>query len=574
MNDRYFTMRAHFLEREANGRCFFKLRELEQLWFCSLKNVKRILRQFEELDKITYLPGAGRGNPSEMIFSHPLQIEVEEFMKDCIENGKLDQVAQLLRLPIPKSWLLKVSSDIREMFGYQQGTESKDVLHSFISRDFTTLDPLKVSISFESHLIEYLGDTLVKYDRKKDRILPHLAHHFESEEDDRKWTFHLRKGVFFHHQKPLTSNDVAYTIERIINSDESSHQWLTGDIEKVDCPHPYKVIITLNKKNPFFLRYIASPHFCILPSNQPFNEEEWIGTGPFSLKERTENKMVLEAFDHYFLERPLLDELHFYKVSHDAATIVDFTVQNSPSDEVRSKHEIETGFRFLMFNLRKQTVVQHPSVRKALYHLMDIEQLATDLNWDQWVEASSFVNSRSSPQKKDPTAIPALLAEAGYNGEPLSLYHMNYQKASDLANWFKEQGEKYGITFVLQSYTFHDFYCRDIDQKADLIFMGEVSSLDPHLSFLGAFYNDTLLFRRMFPLDSLQWINRKLETFKQVDSENREVIMSEIEAHIRENDLLIFQHHPIKTRTFHPLIKDVKIHSFGHFDFSKLWIPS
>ncbi|RDI47985.1 ABC transporter substrate-binding protein [Falsibacillus pallidus] len=573
MQDRYFAMRAHFLEREFNGECAFKLKELEELWFCSLKNVKRILQQFEETGKISYIPGAGRGNPSRIRFSETFQKEVEAFMKDCMENGKLDQAALLLRLPIPKSWIAKVSSDIREMFGYQQGTEAKDVLHAFISRDFTTLDPLKASISFESHLIEYLGDTLVKYDARNDRILPHIAHHFESDASGTKWTFYLRKGIVFHHQEPLMSKDVAYTIERIRNSVDPSYQWLVKDIETVECDGPFKITILLKKQNPFFLRYMASPNLCILPSGIPFNEWEWIGTGPFCLKERSENKLVFEAFDRYFLERPLLDELHFYKVSQDAASIVDFTVQNPPAEEALSKHEIETGFRFLMCNLRKETIVQHPSFRKALFHLMDMPAMAKDLEWEQWVEASSFINRRSFPMKKDSAVIPLLLSEAGYRGETVHLYHMDYQSAFQVADWYRLQGEKHGIQFVLHPFTFHDFYGREIDRNADLIFMGEVFSLDHHLSFLGAFYNDTLFFRRLFPLDSLEWIDAKLELFKQGDSAARETIMYEIEGHIREHNLLIFQHHPIKTRTFHPMIKDVKFHSFGHFDFSKLWIP-
>ncbi|MDQ1143976.1 MarR-like DNA-binding transcriptional regulator SgrR of sgrS sRNA [Bacillus sp. SORGH_AS 510] len=574
MNERYFAMRAHFLQREVNGECTFKLNELEELWFCSLQNVKRILHQFEESCKISYLPGVGRGNPSRLRFSEPFQREVEEFMKDCMENGQLDQAAQLLRLPIPKSWIAKVSADIQEMFGYHQGTESKDVLHAFISRDITTLDPLKVSISFESHLIEYLGDTLVKYEAANDRILPHIAHHFESSEDGTKWTFYLRKGIVFHHHEPLTSKDVAYTVERMKHSTDSSYQWLARDIESVECSGPYKVTILLKKKNPFFLRYIASPNFCILPANLPFNEGEWIGTGPFLLKERSRNKVVLEAFDRYFLERPLLDELHFYKVTEEAAAVVDFTLENPPSEETLSKHEIETGFRFMMCNLKRETIVQHPSFRKALYHLMDVNLLAKDLGWEQWIEASSFINQRSFPQSKDPKEIFPLLEEAGYTGEPIQLYHMDYQKAFVVAEWYRKQGEQYGINFVLQKFTFDDFYRREMDKNADLVFIGEVSSLDPHLSFLGAFYNDTLLFRRMFPLDSLEWIDAKLEEFKQVDAVIREAIMVEIEAHIRENNLLIFQHHPIKTRTFHPMIKDVKFHSFGHFDFSRLWIPN
>ncbi len=114
-----------------------------------------------------------------------------------------------------------------------------------------------------------------------------------------------------------------------------------------------------------------------------------------------------------------------------------------------------------------------------------------------------------------------------------------------------------------------------MDAEVDLIFMGEVSSLDPHLSFLGAFYNQTLLFRRMFPSEDLQWIDERLDEIKKLNSaEDREKTMTEIEAYIREKHLLIFQHHPVKVRTFHPLLKDVQFQSFGHFDFSKLWIPN
>ena len=573
MHDRYFVMRAHFHEREQNNECMFKLKELENLWFCSLKNVKRILHHFQETGKIVYLPGEGRGNPSRLQFTQPFQSEVEMFMKYCMEHGRLDQAAQLLRLPIPKSWIAKVSTDIREMFGYQKDTEAKDVLHAFISRDFTTLDPLEVSISFESHLIEHLGDTLVKYDAKKDRILPHIAHHYEVDASGTTWTFFLRKGVFFHHHEPLTSRDVAYTIERV-KQGPAAYSWLVEDIERSECHGPFKIIIELTKPNPFFLRYVASPNFCILPCNVSFNEFEWIGTGPFSVKERTNHKLVLEAFDRYFMERPLLDELHFYKVSPDAASLMDFTVENGTAEKPASKHEIETGFRFLMCNFRKESIVKHHSFRKALFHLMDMNQMAEDLSWNQWIEASSFTNHRSSPQVKDPDAILPLLKEADYQGEAIHLYHMDYEKALEVAQWFKKQADSYGIHFVLHPYSFIDFYQREIDEKADLIFMGEVSSLDSQLSFLGAFYNDTLLFRRMFPHEALEWIDGKLEIFKESPANERESIMSEIESYIRRNDLLIFQHHPVKTRTFHPMIKDVKFHSFGHFDFTKLWIPS
>lgn len=573
MDERYFSMRAQFFEREIERACTFKLQELEELWFCSRKNVKRILHQFEDRGKLMYLPGEGRGNSSRLLFSNDFQGEVEEVIKDCVQKGQLDATAHLLRLPIPKLWIMKASSDIREIFGYQSGNESKDILHGFIERDLTTLNPVNVSITFESHLIEYLGDTLVKYDVGEDRILPHLAHHFKVDDEQRRFTFYLRKGVLFHSHDKLTSRDVESTVSRIKDARGSASQWLADDIQEVECEGPYKVTIVLRNPNPFFLRYIASPHFSILPASMIFNEYEWIGSGPFAIKERTTSKLVLEAFDHYFLERPLLDELHFYGVTKEAASIVNYNLDDSQPDQVKSKQAIESGFRFLLCNGKRDSIIKEHSFRKALYHLVDINEMGNDLGWGEWVEASSFVPSRSCRQEKRSEKIYPLLKESGYSGEAIQLYHLDYGKGIQTAEWLKMRGAQFGILFELHPFSYKDFYESNIEQMADVVLIGEVSSLDSHLSFLGAFKNDFLYFRKMFPIDSIEWIDNELEKFKKEDWPGREAIMERIEEHIRHKNLLIFLYHPIKKRTFHPMIKDVTFHSFSHIDFSKLWIP-
>ncbi|KGP73792.1 ABC transporter substrate-binding protein [Pontibacillus yanchengensis] len=574
LDQRYFTMRAHLYEREHNQICTFKLQELEDIWYCSTKNVKRILHELEAQERLVYQPGRGRGNPSTLQFLSPFQSEVDHYVKNCLHYDQLDKAAQLLRLPIPKSWIAKSSSDIRKMFGYQSDTASKDILHAFITRDVMTLDPLRVAISFEAHLLEQLGDALLTYDAQHDVIRPHIAHRYEVDETYQVWTFHLRKSVQFHHREELTSRDVEATLIRVQQGPIST-SWMTQEIVNIECQGPYKIVITLSKPNPFFARYMASSNLCILPADTPFDEYEWIGTGPFFMKERTEHKLVLEAFDSYFKERPLLDEVHFYKVSPEVADVVNFTIDSPDLSEPQSKHEIETGFRFLTFNFQQDNIVQQPDFREAIFHLLDMNKMAKALQWENWVEASSFMAHRSEHLPKDSQRIPHLLKKAGYKGETLRLYHLNFERAKREVDWFADEARKYGISFELHPFTFKDFYEKNMDPMIDLIFMGEVSSLDPHLSFLGAFYNDTLLFRRMFPENALTWIDAELEELKkQMDASAREAIMARVEAYIRNHNLLIFQHHPVKTRTFHPLIQNVEFQSFGHFDLTKLWIPN
>ncbi|MBX0358387.1 ABC transporter substrate-binding protein [Halobacillus sp. Nhm2S1] len=585
LDERYFSLRAHLYEREEAQTIAFKLQELEAIWYCSQKNAKRILKELEANGKLTYIPGKGRGKRSTLLFPKPFQKEVEDFVTACVERDELDEAAHLLRLPIPKSWIAKASYDIRKMFSYREQSSPKDVLHAFIARSLTTLDPLEVSITFEAHMIEQLGDPLLKYDAEKDEVRPHIAHHVEVDDSSRTWTFHLRKGVRFHNDEELTSEDVQSTLWRAMNT-EASTSWLTEGIRSIDCPSRYKVIIHLDKPNPFFPRYMAASNLCILPSGIPFDEQEWIGTGPFYLKERTENKLVLAAFDGYFKERPLLDEVQFFKVSQEAASIINFTVADGDDVNPAQKHEIETGFRFLTFNFHKKNIVQDPYFREAVYHLLDIERVADSFGWrafgdapespsdHQYVEASSFVPKRSTHLEKKSAWIPELLKKSGYAGEPLKLFHLEFPSAVKEAEWLEERGAEYGIHFERHPFNFSNFYTEDMGRDVDLIFMGEVSSLDPHLSFLGAFYNKNLFFRRFFPEWGLQWIHDKLEDFKRQESyEGRERVMDEIETYIREQHLLIFQYHPVKVRTFHPMIQDVRFQSFGHFDFSKIWIP-
>ncbi|MCA0969540.1 ABC transporter substrate-binding protein [Halobacillus litoralis] len=574
MNDRYFTLRAHLYEREENLTMNVKLSEIEEIWHCTRKNVKRILLKLQQQELLEYKPGIGRGRSSQLTFFHPFQQEVEQHVQTHVRNGQLDQVAELLRLPIPKSWIAKKSKEIEDMFGYKGSQQSEDVLHAFISRSITTIDPLKVSVSLESHIIEQLGSTLVEYDAETDTIQPLLAHHYESDENDRVWTFYLRKGVRFHHNEEMTSEDVKATLYRG-KEGPPSYSWLMQELSEIECVGRYKVIVYLSNPNPFFIRYLASSNLCILPADVPFTEKDWIGTGPFQLVEKNDHKLVLSAFDRYFKERPLLDEVHFYQVSQEAAETMNFTPGVKNEMRPTEKHELETGFRFLAFNFNRDTIVQNASFREAVFHLLDMNKMAEALEWSTWVEASSFVHERSFHQPKEDNKIIEGLKESGYNGEALTLYHLDFARAAAEASWFQSRAERFGLRITLVPYSLSDFYNKTMDEEADLIFMGEVSSLDSHLSFIGAFQNETLFFHRLFPESTLQWIHERLRTLKkQPHATDRVRVMKDIERVIREDHLLIFQHHPVKTRTFHPMIQDVEFHSFGHFDLTKLWIPN
>lgn len=296
----YFEMRALFYKREEERTVQFTFKELEELWYCSSKNCKRKLRQFEETGRLTYVPGRGRGNPSRLFFRNEFQDEVEAAVLKLVEKEKMESMIHLLQLPIPKTWIANVSKEVQALFGLRVSGQSKDVLRTMITRNVTTLDPLFSSITFETYLIHQLGDSLLNYDQEQDLLQPHLAHSWEQEDGGRIWSFHLRKGVRFHNGRSMTAEDVKATFQRFQNH-HSAHSWLTEDIDQIECPAPYTVVISLKRPNLLFPRYVSSHNLAILPADEPFDENIWIATGPFRLAKRTDQLLILKHLTIIFL---------------------------------------------------------------------------------------------------------------------------------------------------------------------------------------------------------------------------------------------------------------------------------
>lgn len=569
----YFQMRAYFYSREINQSIEFKLPELETVWFCSLKNVKRKLKQFAEEDHFIYTPGLGRGNSSQITFKHSFQEEIEIEVKNLIRYDKIEEIIQLLQLPIPKTWIANISKEVQELFGLQASTDSGHILRTILSRKMTTIDPLFASMNFESFLIQQLGDTLVTYDDKEDCIKPHLAHHWENSEDNKNWTFFLRKGVRFHNQSFLTSEDVKHTFNRF-KKNQSAYLWLVDEIIEINCLSPYKIQFKLKNSNPFFLRYVSSPNLAILTKDEPFNEKNWIGTGPFYLKKNTENTIVLRAFDSYFFTRPLIDEVEIYSVKHETSkylTSYEISTDDRSITPVQ-KEAFEIGFRFIAFNFNKPTVVHNPFLREAIYHLFDVNLMAKELGRTNLREASSYFYWKTSPQNKDQSIVPYLLNKADYQGEELKVFTVGYPSYIEEAEWLKREASKFGLNLDIKTYQLDELYGNRIEE-ADLLFMGEVSSSDYHLSFLGAFLNKSLIFNRFLSVDHLNHLNTIFEQIKQTeDKDKREYLIDKAESFIRRENLFLYLYHPIKKRTFHPLIKDIEFESFGFVDLRKVWI--
>jgi len=83
-----------------------------------------------------------------------------------------------------------------------------------------TLDPAKMSLISEAYVVYALYNSLLKFDAQM-RLQADLAQSWEIV-DDKTVQFNLRRDVVFHNGEPLTADDVAFTLERLMNPDLAS----------------------------------------------------------------------------------------------------------------------------------------------------------------------------------------------------------------------------------------------------------------------------------------------------------------------------------------------------------------
>jgi peptide/nickel transport system substrate-binding protein len=209
-------------------------------------------------------------------------------------------------------------------------THSKPhVLRFADGEDVGTLNPLLTQVEAEDYLASLTGAFLVKWDDNL-RAYPELATVIPTKlndgisKDGLSITYHLRNGLRWSDNTPLTADDVVWSYHAIMNpaNDVSSRAgW--DQIATVDAPNAHTVVFHMRKPySPAIETFFSSPNsLCILPkhllahypnlNHTPFNELP-VGAGPFKYKQwiRSE-RVVMVPNPYYFRGQPKLKEIDF-----------------------------------------------------------------------------------------------------------------------------------------------------------------------------------------------------------------------------------------------------------------------
>ncbi len=167
-----------------------------------------------------------------------------------------------------------------------------------------------------------LYDTLLTEHGSSTKVQPDLATSFKASPNATTYTFQLRHGVKFSDGTPVTSADVVFSLNRVINLKSAPAYLLAG--LKITAKGPYTVVIKSATPNPAIPQIVTAPALGIVNAKAvmahggsdaanasktdhagQFLDQTSEGSGPYTLTQySTNNQITLTANPNYWGPKP------------------------------------------------------------------------------------------------------------------------------------------------------------------------------------------------------------------------------------------------------------------------------
>ncbi|MEP6694446.1 MAG: ABC transporter substrate-binding protein [Chloroflexota bacterium] len=194
--------------------------------------------------------------------------------------------------------------------------------------EVTNLDPHKVPAFTSARVFELVYSYVMRLDENL-AVQPDLAESMPTTSSDGKTvTVKIRSGVKFQNGDQLTSADVKYTFDRIIDTKTAAvARSFFADVDTITAPDATTVVFNLKAPNAAMIAYMAHPNTGIVSkkigeANADLSKKETaIGSGPFKLAEWVpDNYMRFEANkDYYVPGQPYLDGIRINVVPDETS---------------------------------------------------------------------------------------------------------------------------------------------------------------------------------------------------------------------------------------------------------------
>ena len=409
--------------------------------------------------------------------------------------------------------------------------------------DPPTLDPHLTTDATSAQVIVEIFGGLVTIDRNLD-VVPDLAESWDISADGRVYTFRIRPDAVFHDGKPVTAEDVRWSLERVtdpLTEAPNVDQYL-GDIVGVDAKLAGDVLeisgvrvinertieITIDAPKSFFLAKMTYPTAFVLDrENIEANPKNWFrkpnGTGPFKMTEyKVGETLILSRHDAYHLGSAKVAEVEMIlsggtsmlmyendEIDIAGVGLADLDRLLEPSHSLNAeltRAAPSFSVQYIGLNVNEPPL-DDVKVRQALNLAIDKREIATIVLGDQVVPAKGILppgfpgfSESVSGYKFDPIKAKQLLLESKYGNDldnlpPITITtpgsfgaNVSLDMEVVLAMWEKNLG----ITTEFQQTEFATFL-KDLNKRRFQMFdIGWIADYPDPENFLDIlFYSDS-----------------------------------------------------------------------------------
>ncbi|UCF87839.1 MAG: peptide-binding protein [bacterium] len=397
-----------------------------------------------------------------------------------------------------------------------------DWLVRHLSSEPATLNPITATDAYESVINGYIYESLLQLDNETLELVPRLAESWEVSEDKLQFTFTLKEGLHWQDGKPLTTEDILYTFDRVKDPlvDAPHLRSYYKDLKKVEALDDKTVRFTY--AFPYFKALDMIGGLSILPRHifgssegQEFNAHpsgrEPVGSGPYRfVKWETGKEIVLERYPDYWGKKHYLDRIVFKIITDTTVALqvlkkqeMDFMgltpiqwVRQTDSERFNSNFDKlrypSLGYSYVGWNLRKPMFADR-KVRRALTMLLDRQEFVENIWYGlgRVVSGNFFIDTPEYdksilPLPYDPEGALKLLEEAGWtdhdgdgiidkDGTPFR-FEFTYSSGSttgeQLGTILKESLKKVGIEMTIRQLEWALFTQLLDDRAFDAVTLG------------------------------------------------------------------------------------------------------
>ncbi|HUP65297.1 MAG TPA: ABC transporter substrate-binding protein [Thermoanaerobaculia bacterium] len=353
----------------------------------------------------------------------------------------------------------------------------------------TNLDSRVGNDQGSGRMFDLIYAGLVKFTAESDHA-PDLAERWEVSPDSKTITFTLRPNLTFQDGRPLTSRDVLFTYQSLMEDAFTSPKKSGySSVASFEAPDERTFVIHMTEPNAGIFDNLT---LGILPAGADTNvfKTTPVGAGPYKVVDfRQDEQVVLEAFDGYHAGPPAIERI-VVRVIPDATTRVlelrnrsiDFVLNAIPFDAIapfKQNNELEVIaepgaiYQYLAFNL-KDPILAKKEVRQAIAHGIDRGRIVNDLLLgygavtNTLFPPSHWAHAPNVPDYPfDQNRAKQLLDQAGYrdpDGDgPRSRFSINYRTSTDAeanqqAQMIQQMLKGIGVDVQIQSNEFATFY--------------------------------------------------------------------------------------------------------------------